>query len=406
MDRRGRLEAPEPIAGGGVERHELAVVRADVDALSPDGGRRVDVVPRPLRPQCPAAGGAERVERPVRVPDEYPAVRDRRRRVEELAPAEPRERACPPAQPPRPGVERVEAAAVGPEIDLSVRKRRRAVDLGVGGERPARLAGVDVDRVELMVPGARVERLADDERRRLEDAGAVPPDDLPGAGSHRHDHPRLAARESVARERLHPRVVDDAVGHRRRGGRAVVEAALPDDLPGAVVEGIEAASLVRQVEAAVRDRGRKLEDVARLERPAEAERRAQPEVGGGVRPLDAETVRRPREAEHDAAGTRRLRRLRRLRGHELLGRGAALVLDRPLLVEVDAREEPRDDGGDGDAGEGEEAVAVHGLRTTTVAESRRSNTSTTSGYRPGWAGARSLRIRTRAEPVRRPSRQK
>ena len=372
------LEPPEPVAGSGVEGHELSVVGADVHALAPDGRPRVDVVPGPLRPQQPAAGRAERVERPVRVPDEDPAVRDRRRGVEELPAAEAGERLCPPLDPACPSVERVEAASVGSEVDLSVRERRRAVDLCVGGEPPAGLARVDVDRVELVVPRPCVERLADDERRRLEDAGPVPPDDLPRPGSHGDDHPRLASRVPVARQRLHPGVVDDAVRHRRRGGRTVVEAALPDDLPGPVVEGVEAASLVRDVEPAVRDRRRELEDMAGLERPPEAERRAQLEVGRGVCALDAQAVRGPREPQDDAPRPRSLRRLRLLGRDELLGRRAALVVDRAFLVEVDAGKESGDDRRDGDPGKGEESVPVHGLRTTTVAESRRSNTSTTS----------------------------
>lgn len=379
VDRGRRLEAPEPVAGRGVERHELAVVGADVDALPPDGRGRVDVVPRPLRPEQPAARGAEGVEGPVGVPDEDPPVRDRRGRVEELAPAEARLRLRAPAEPSGAGVERVEAPAVGAEVDVPVGEGGRAVDLGVCRERPAGLARVDVDRVQLVVPRARIERLADHERRRLEDPGAVAPDELPGPGRHRDDLPGLAPREAVARQRLHPRVVDDPVGDRGGRSRAVVEAPLPDDLPGAVVERVEAPSLVCDVEAAVRDRRRKLEHVAGLERPAEAERRAELEVGGRVRPLHAQPVGGPRQPEDDPPRPRRLRRLLRLGRHELLRRRAALVVDRPLLVQPDAGEEARDDGRDGDAGEREGTVPGHGLRTTTSAVSRRPETSTTSG---------------------------
>jgi hypothetical protein len=48
-------------------------------------------------------------------------------------------------------------------------------------------------------------------------------------------------------------------------------------------------------------------------------------------------------------------------------------------VQPDTGEEAGDDGRDRDAGEREQAVSVHGLRTTTSAESRRPDTSTTSG---------------------------
>lgn len=164
VDRRGRLEPPDPVARAGVEGHEPAVVGPDVDLALPHGRGRVDVRAGPLRPEEPPASGPEGVERAVGVPDEDAAVRDRGRRVEVLAAAEARERAGAPAEPAGPGVERVEAAAVGAEVDPSVREGGRAVDLAVGSERPARLAGVDVDSVELVVPRAGVQRLADDER--------------------------------------------------------------------------------------------------------------------------------------------------------------------------------------------------------------------------------------------------
>ena len=379
MDRGRRLEAPQPVSGRRVEGHELAVVGADVDALAPDRGGGIDVVPGPLRPQQPPARGAEGVERAVRVSDENPAVSDRRRRIEELAAAEAGERLGAPDLPAGPRVERVEAAAVGAEVDLPVGERRRAVDLVVGGERPAGLPGVDVDRVEPVIPRPDVEGLADDERRGLEHARPVAPDDLPGPGRHRHDLSGLVSGVPVAGQRLHPRVVDDAVGDGGRGGRAVVELPLPDHLAGAVVKGVEAPALLRDVQAAVRDRRWELEHMTCLERPAQPERRAELEVLGRVRPLNAEAVRRPGQAEDDATRTRRLGSLRLLRRHEFDRGRAALVLDRRLLMEPDAGQEAWDRRGERDAGDGEDPVAVHGLRTTTIAVSRRPATSTTSG---------------------------
>lgn len=379
MDRGRRLEPPDPVARRGVEGDEPAVVGADIDLAPPHRRRRVDVRAGPLSPEEAPAPGAEGVERAVRVPDEDPAVRDRRRRVEVLAPPEPRERPRPPAEPSGPGVESVEAAAVGAEVDPPVRECGRAVHLAVGGERPARFPGVDVDRVELVIPRARVQRLTDHERRGLERASPVAPDDLAGTGGHRRDHPGLAARVAVARKRLHPRVVDDPVGDGRRRGRAVVEAPLPDDLPRPVVDREEASALLGDVEPPVRDRGRELEDVARLERPAEPVGRAELEVRSRVRPLHAEPVRRPRKSQHDASGARRVRRLRGLRRHELHRRRSALVLDRALLVQPDAGQEPGDERRRRDAAEREETVAGHRRRTTTRAVSRRPETSTTSG---------------------------
>ncbi len=378
VDRGRALEAPDPVSGSRVERHEEPVVGSDEDAPPPDRGRGVDVIAGALSPQQPSAGGAEGIQGAVGVPDEDPAVRDRRRGVEELAAPEACECLRAPAQPSSAGVQRIEAAAVGAEVDLSVRERRRAIDLGVRGERPAGLAGVDVDRVELAIPRSDVEGLSDDEGRRLEDAGPVAPDDLPGPSRHRHDLPGLIPWVAVAGQRLHPRVVDDAVGDSRRRSRAVAELPLPDHLAGAVVDGEEPPALLREVEAAVRDRGRKLEHVARLERPAQPERRAELEVLGGVRALHAQAVRRPRETEDDAARPRRLGRLRLLRRHELHRRRAPLVFDRRLLVEPDAGEEAGDRGGERNACDGEDPVPVHGLRTTTSAASRRPETSTTS----------------------------
>jgi hypothetical protein len=335
--RRGR-EPPESVARRRVERHEVAVVGADEYAASPDGGRGVDVRPGPLRPEQSPARRPERVERPVGVADEHSAVGDRRRRIEVLAPAEAAERRRSPPLASRARVEGIEAAPVGPEVDLPAAVGRRAVDLAVGRERPADFARVDVEGVELVIPRPGVQRPADHERGRLEGAGTERPDELAGARRHRGDHPRLAARIARAWQRLHPGVVNDAVGDRWRRGGAVVEPALPDDLSRAVVDGVEASPLLREVQAAVRDRGRKFEHVTGLEHPAEAERRLQLEVGRRMRALDLETVRRPRQTHDDPPGTLLLGRL--LRGDELLGRGALHVVDRRLVVQPEAEGDP------------------------------------------------------------------
>jgi hypothetical protein len=335
--RRGR-EPPESVARGSVERHEVAVVGADEDAASPHGGRRVDVGAGPLRPEQSPARGAECVERPVGVADEHAAVGDGRRRIEVLAPAEAAERGRPPPLASRAGVKGIEAAPVGPEVDLPAAVGGRAVDLAVGRKRPADLARVDVEGVELVVPRPGVQRPADHEWRRLEGAGPERPDELAGARRHRGDHPRLAARIARARQRLHPGVVDDAVGDRRRRGGAVVEPALPDDLAGAVVDGVEPSALLRDVQPAVGDRGRELEHVSGLEHPAEAERRLQLEVRRRMRALDLETVGGPRQTHDDPSGTLLLGRL--LRGHELLGRGALDVVDRRLVMQPEAERDP------------------------------------------------------------------
>src|SRR5436190_8405459 len=80
-DRPVRHELPLDVARRGVEAEELAVVRADVDALSPHGGRRVDVTAGRLRPAELPARRAERVDLAVRRADVDAAVRHGRRRV-------------------------------------------------------------------------------------------------------------------------------------------------------------------------------------------------------------------------------------------------------------------------------------------------------------------------------------
>ena len=317
VDGRRCGEAPEPVAGGGIEGHEVPVVGADVDASAPDRSGGVDVRARTLRPQQPPAGGAEGVERPVGIANEDPPVGDRRGRVEVFAASEAGERRRAPPLAAGARIERIEAAGIGPEVDPSAAVGGRAVDLAISGERPTRLAAVDVDRVQLVIPGAGIERPADHERRGFEGTAASErPDELPGPRRHRGDDPRLAAGVAVAGQRLHPGVVDDAVGDRRRGGGAVVETALPDDLPRAVVDGIEVPPLLGQVEPAVRDRRRELEHVACLEDPPEAERRLEFEVGCGVRALHLQAVGRPGQPQDDLPRPLLLRRL--LRRHELL----------------------------------------------------------------------------------------
>ena len=232
--------------------------------------------------------------------------------------------------------------------------------------------------MQLVVPRAGVERLADDERRRLEDPGPVPPDDLPCSRGHCGDHPRLAARVPAAgssHERLHPGVVDDPVRNRRRGRGAVLEAALPDGLPRPMMDGVEASALLGEIEATVGDRRRELENVARLERPAEPIGRPKLEIRRRVRSLHAQAVRRPREAEDDPTRARRLGRVVLLRGDELHGRRTPLVLDRALVVNPDADEQAGDDDRDSEAHEKQYAPGAQRLRTTTRAESRRPPTS-------------------------------
>jgi hypothetical protein len=131
---------------------------------------------------------------------------------------------------------------------------------------------------------------------------------------------------------VHDGLVDDALADRGRGGLAPLRVLPPVDLPRLGVEREEEALLLRQVQPAVADRGRELERVVGVDRPQPAVGRPVV-VGGDVPPGVVVAVRRPRPRVLLLG--RRLRLLR-LGGHELLGRGAAL-LDRLVLLVVDVR---------------------------------------------------------------------
>ena len=118
----------------------------------------------------------------------------------------------------------------------------------------------------------------------------------------------------------------------------MVEPPLPDDLAGAVVDCEEPPALLREVEARRRSRAG-----TRAAWPALNVQRSR---NGGLILKSEEVcvrwtrnIRRPGEAQDDATGPRCFGSLRLLRRHELLGRRAALVLDRRLLVEPDAGQE-------------------------------------------------------------------
>ena len=296
-DPRRSAEPPARLSGAGVERDEGPVPGPDEDRPPPDRGRRVDVRPDLSRPEKVAGRRAEGVHRPVRVPDEDPPVGDGRRRVEVLAPSEPRERRRVPALPSGLGVDAVHAAVARRDVERAARIGGRSDDLVVGRERPAQerlaLAAQPV-RVEAPVPGAEVEVLAGDHRRRLHRAGLDAPVLLAVAGVPGHDEPLRAGRVLLTRQPVHVRLVDDAVLDRRRRRRAVREVPRPDDLPRARVQREEPPLLLRDVHLAVGDRGRELDVGSSLQLPEPDERRPQTAPARcEMRPLRVVAVRRP-----------------------------------------------------------------------------------------------------------------
>ena len=363
---------PARVPGRRVERDEIAVPRTDVHRSLPDRGGRVDIRARALRPEQPAGGGAVRVDVAVRVPDVDAAVRDRRRRVEVLPVAEALERRRPPAQLARAGVQRVEMAAVRGHVDRSACIGGSGDDAVVRAVAPPHLPRPRVERVHVPVPRAEVEDPVDLERRGLDRPRPEAPQLASRARVHRDQEAACAGLVLRARQRVHQRLVDDALpdGRRRRG--AAAEVLGPAVLAGLRVDGEEAALLLRDEDGAVRDRGRELEVVARAQRPQAPERRPVRERGGDVRALEVEPVRRPRLGQVARGrlrlrlalvGLRRGRRRRDRRdvgrivgGDELLGRGAAhLAVARLVPVERERGAGDRD----GEQGKADEKVAPH-----------------------------------------------
>ena len=296
-DPRRGAEAPARLPGARVERDERPVPGADEHGPPPDRGCRVDVRPDLVRPEQVAGRGAVGVDGPVRVPDEDAPVGNRRRGVEVLAPPEARERGRVPALPPGLGVDAVDAAVARRDVQRAARVGRRRHDLVVRRERPAKqrpaLAPKPV-RVEMPVPGAEVEILADDNRRRLDRTCPHAPVLLSVARVPGDDEPVRSARVLLAGQLVHVRLVDDAVSDGRRRCGATREVPRPDDFPGSRVDREEAALLLRDVDLAVGDRGRELDVGAHLQLPEAVVRRPQPAPAGGeVRALHVVAVRRP-----------------------------------------------------------------------------------------------------------------
>jgi len=241
-------------------------------------------------------------------------------------------------------VHAVDAPIRGRDDHEVPRARRSGDDLVVGGERPLEERSplsADAVRVEVPVPGTEIEHLADEERRRLHGARPHPPEltpvpRVPG------DYETLGARRVLAaRELVHVRLVDDSVGNRGRGGRAVREMLRPDDLPGARVDGVEPPLLLGDVDLAVGNRRRELDVGAGLQLPEPVVRRPQvAPVGRQVCPLSVVAVGRPlhlRELEARLLGRLRLLRLLAQRVRKLFRRRADDRL-RLLLVPGPAAE--------------------------------------------------------------------
>jgi hypothetical protein len=149
---------------------------------------------------------------------------------------------------------------------------------------------------------------------------------------------------------------------RGRRGDAAADVELPRALPGLRVHGEHHARVVREVEPAVGDRGRELEQLARAEEPDAAVGRPQI-VGADAVALGVVAVERPRDLVERALRRRRRGRLwlLLLGRDELLGRGAANVGGLLALVEDVPDREPA---GEQDQRDARRDPLLHGLGST------------------------------------------
>ena len=230
-----------------------------------------------------------------------------------------------PDLPARACIQRVDVAVVGADEEPVPRERDAALHLVARLEAPADAARPLVEGVDLAAPVARVDPSVRDERRRLGGADPLRParlavPDLKGGDESVEPGAGLVARAAVHEAREDGAPVD--VG---RGGGAAVRDVHPRAAAGAGAEREEAPGVVRDVEAAVADGGRKLEQAPAARHPEPAEGRAQADVDGDALPLLVAAVRRPR----DLPQLGRRARPGLLGGDELDRRGAA---DVPRLV--------------------------------------------------------------------------
>src|SRR5207302_2758014 len=126
---------------------------------------------------------------------------------------------------------------------------------------------------DLPAPVADVDAPVRDERRALRRADLRDPARLAVADGERGDDAVEAGARLVARAAVHEAREDGLVVHVGRGGGAAVRRERPGALAGPRAEREERAGVVREVEAAVADRGRELEQARPAGDPELAERR-------------------------------------------------------------------------------------------------------------------------------------
>src|SRR5207248_9665805 len=124
----------------------------------------------------------------------------------------------------------------------------RALDLAVGGERPAGGTGALVERPHLAVPVADVDESVGDEWRRLRRPDRPLPPDAAARRVECDDGAVAAGHPLVARA-ADEGLVDEIARDGGRGPGAAMRGVAPDRLAGSRVERIEAAVEGREVEA-------------------------------------------------------------------------------------------------------------------------------------------------------------
>ena len=341
-----------------------------------------------MRPAEPPTLGAERIDLAVGRADVDAVVRDRRRRVERPRAAEPRLPRRVPELPPGPRRERVEATVVGADVDPPRCERGRALDLAARRERPERSAGPRGERIDASEPVADIDRAADDERRRLGRTDQPAPANAAVAHVQReHDSVRAGRRRvaGVADEGDD----DEPAVDGGRGPAAPTGRAPPDRPAGARVESEEAAVERREVDTAIGDRRRELEERPAVEGPAAAVRRPELDAGGEAEAGSVEAVGGPGDGL--VSSPRRRACGRRRRCVELDRRRAADVAALVVDVQDVAGSHAEEHHGAGRAAEQQPSHAVSLVGAT----ARRS--------RHGHARARAAAARRFRSPAARPS---
>ena len=137
---------------------------------------------------------------------------------------------------------------------MKIRPFQYAAEVLTWSSAPKRqifLPGLGVERVDVVVPAAEEEAAVVQQRRGLDRRRVEAPALAAGVRVPGDDEPVRAGLVLEALDRVHVRLVDDALADRRRRGRAAAQALAPVDLAGLGVQGEEEALLLGQIDVPV-----------------------------------------------------------------------------------------------------------------------------------------------------------